>query len=189
MNIDELMTLAKNDKEKEPFFCREGGATEEEILNVEKSLCVELPAEYRYFLSNYGVVLWLGNIIRGISAKSYEGTSSKERLYRITASAGDLLDTLKDRERYKNYASDNGFYLVPENGVILELEGGGGYYFLFCKGSLRSGQVAWFLNEIKGKEYAHWMSFTDFIAYLLTGSPDPSLQTFPFGDDGPYGEG
>jgi hypothetical protein len=186
MNIDELMTLAKN--EQESFFCRDGGATEEEILSVEKALCVALPDDYRYFLSNYGAVMWFGEVIRGISARSYEGTPDNERRYRIVTSAGDLLDTLKDRERYKTYASDNGFDLVPENGVVLQLEAGGGYYFLFCKGSPRSGQVAWFLNEIKGKEYAHWTSFTDFIAYLLTGNPDPSLETFAFDHDGPYGD-
>jgi hypothetical protein len=184
MNIDELMILAKN--EQESFFCREGGAPEDEILMVEKALCVELPDDYRYFLGNYGAVIWFGEIIRGISAKSYEGTPDAERIYRVVARRGDLLDTLKDREKYKIYASDNGFDLVPENGVILGLEGGGGYYFLFCKGSPRSGQVAWFSNEIKGKEYAYWQSFADFIAYLLTGNPDPSLQTFPYGHDGPY---
>jgi hypothetical protein len=187
MNIDELMTLVKNDKEKEPFFCREGGATEEEILHVEKALSVELPDDYRYFLSNYGVVVWLGHVIRGIPDQS-DGAKESLNPYGTAARHGNLLDTLKDRERYKTYASDNGFDLVPENGVILELEGGGGYYCLFCKGSPRSGQVVWFLNEIKGKEYAHWMSFTDFIAYLLTGNPDPSLETFAFGHDGPYGD-
>ncbi len=188
MNIDELMTLVKNDKEKEPFFCRDGGATEEEIFNVEKTLCVELSDDYRYFLSNYGVALWFGETIRGIPDKSNADAPDCNKLYGRAVRRGDLLDTLKDKERYKNYATDNGFNLVPDNGVILQLEGGGGYYFLFCKGSPRSGQVVWFSNDIKGKEYAHWMSFTDFIAYLLTGNPDPSLQTFPFGQDGPYGD-
>ncbi|MEL0635038.1 hypothetical protein V6237_20000, partial [Pseudoalteromonas carrageenovora] len=53
---------------------------------------------------------------------------------------------------------------------------GGGYYFLFSDVSERAAEVGLFLTETYGQEESIFNTFTDFLSFLVTGTPDPELE-------------
>jgi hypothetical protein len=47
--------------------------------------------------------------------------------------------------------------------------------FLFSQESERAGEVGLFLTETYGQEVSKFNTFTDFLSFLVTGTPDPEL--------------
>src|SRR4051812_767697 len=59
-----------------------------------------------------------------------------------------------------------GFKPLPKDGVVINSDGTGGWYVLFCADSPRSGQVALFDHESGGEEVESWKSLEAFLKYL-----------------------
>lgn len=156
MNIEELMQDAAK---KENFMIREGGAPQDEVLALERYYKITLPSDYRDFLLKFGFVAWFGDYICGL-------VSEETRF-------GKTFNVYKKTDYYQDFYDRAEFESVPTDGVIINQYDGGGYYFLFSQESERAGEVGLFLTETYGQEVSKFKSFTDYLSYLVTGSPDP----------------
>ncbi|WP_018693036.1 SMI1/KNR4 family protein [Algicola sagamiensis] len=155
--IDDLISQAKD---KKNYRYREGGTPDCEILDVEKVLNVQLPMDYKYFLSKYGYILWFGEYV--------VGTSDPEDLF------AEDVDVIRRTQYYRAfYDEDQRYQSVPENGVVVSPYDGGGYYLLYTEGTENAGKVGLFLTENWGKEVQRFHSFADFVSFLLNGTPQP----------------
>lgn len=154
--IDELIDQARDEG---GFECRESEVSDVEIEQLEKTLSISLPDDYRYYLKTYGAIEWDNGIVPGLPDENDELREYKD-LY------------TRNESYRKDYASRERFKNVPDTGLIIDKYDGGGYYFLYCKGHEREGQVAWHLDENWGNENAYWESFTDFLSYLVTNEPN-----------------
>jgi len=156
----ELIAIMSKAAEKENFTCREGGAEELEIHELEKVFNITLPADYKFYLLKYGYTVWFGEIICGFVDKGalFEGDA----------------DLIPVTQYYKGlYSDDKNYFPVPLQGVVISSYDGGGYYFLFSQESDRAGEVGLFLTETYGQEVSKFESFTDYLSFLVTGTPDP----------------
>ncbi|MBB1282575.1 hypothetical protein [Pseudoalteromonas sp. SR41-1] len=59
--------------------------------------------------------------------------------------------------------------------MIIGTYDGGGYYFLFSQESERAGEVGLFLTETYGQEVSKFNTFTDYLSFLVTHTPEPEL--------------
>jgi hypothetical protein len=137
---------------KRNFFCDPEGADDTAINGIEKQLGVALPKSYREFIRQCGFAMWFGHRLCGVSAH-------KE--------CDVVFQTMKARQVE---LPDSSFRRVPEDGVVIEPYGGGGWFFLFSEESSRSGQVALFTHEALGQAVEHWNSFEDFVRHKLSVS-------------------
>ena len=158
-NICELLHKVKSFKN---FDCRKSGATESEIEVLESKLRITLPNEYHFFLNETGFISWFGGGVQGLPHAEY-----KFKKY-----SDVIISTMHYR---KLYDEDPSYLSVPNEGVVINSYDGGGYYFLFSKESKRAGEVGLFLTETFGQEVSSFASFTDYLSFLVTGTPDPAI--------------
>ena len=137
---------------KEGFYSEPGSASEASVSEIEHELGLAFPESYREFLLKYSFVEWFGHVICGI-CRDRECSAS---YFTKKARAMEL--------------PDSDFVRIPDESVVIEPYGGGGYYVLFCKGSDRVGEVALFAHDALGKEVESWTSFEDYLAYKLSVS-------------------
>jgi antitoxin YobK len=133
---------------KEAFECLEGGATSEQVASAEKVLGILFPDEYTWFLRTYGYVVWFGHAILGLSPNDTD------------------YDTLYFTGKMRNAKLPRGFTPIPTEGNIVMKYGGGGYYFLFSKGTKFEGNVKLFTDDMGGRESEHWDTFREFVEYF-----------------------
>ncbi len=76
---------------------------------------------------------------------------------------------------HQRYDNKDEYQSVPQHGLVINSYDGGGYYFLFSEESERAGEVGLFLTETYGQEESKFNTFTDFLTFLVTGTPDPEL--------------
>ena len=141
-------------------YTQRGDVSRNEISELEIHLKVTLPADYKYFLQEYGYCFWFGGVVCGLVGenKRYE----------------KLCSVIKKNSYYRELYTEGSLYSpVPDNGLVIGKWGGGGYYFLFSQESERAGEVGLFLTETYGQEVSKFKSFTDYLSFLVTGSPDP----------------
>lgn len=143
------------------FQCREGGASEAEISSLEAALSITLPNDFRYFLRAYGYGMWFGGGPLGIPHEDFRFKKYKD--------AKIITSYFRELFHAKNYQK------VPKHGLVVNKYDGGGYYFLFSKESERAGEVGLFLTEVFGQQVAKFICFTDYLSFLITGSPEPEL--------------
>jgi len=156
MNIEILMKAASS---KENFMIREGGVSEEEIIALETCYKITLPNDYREFLHKFGFVAWFGDYVCGLVEENAR-LSKSCNVYRKT-------------DYYRDFYNRAEYQSVPTDGVIINQYDGGGYYFLFSQESERAGEVGLFLTETYGQEVSKFNTFTDYLSFLITGTPDP----------------
>ena len=157
-NLTAIMDKAA---EKENFTSRQGGAEEFEIKELEDSFNITLPEDYKFYLLTYGYTVWFGEIICGFVDKG--------------AMFEEDADVIPITKYYRKlYNDDKNYSFVPSEGVVIGSYDGGGYYFLFSQESERAGEVGLFLTETYGQEVSKFKSFTDYLSFLVTGSPDPA---------------
>jgi len=144
--------LVEELRSRRNFFCNPDGADEEAIKRIEEGLSVVLPDSYRRFVRLCGFAMWFGHRLCGVSALKECDVS---------------FQTTKAREFQ---VPDSSFQRVPQDGLVIEPYGGGGWYFLFSMDSGRSGQVALFTHGALGHEVQSWNSFEDFVRYKLSVS-------------------
>ena len=154
-----LMAIMSKAAEKENFMCRKGGAKEFEVNELEDSFSITLPADYKFYLLEYGYTVWFGEIICGFVDKGamFEGDA----------------DLIPVTQYYKELYNNKNYFSVPYEGVVIGSYDGGGYYFLFSQESERAGEVGLFLTETYGQEVSKFKSFTDYLSFLVTGTPAP----------------
>ena len=141
--------IIKQLSSKENFTMLDREVSDKEILQLEQLLRVKLPDEYKDFLKRFGYLFWFGISILGIAPDEDDSV---------------VFWTKKARADYlpKDFVSR------PKNGVVVCEYGGGGYYFLYCKGSKKEGNVVLILDELYGKESTeHWDDFWGFLASFL----------------------
>ena len=119
-------------------------ASELEVKNIESELGVELPDDYLVFLNKVGYVFWFGTSLFGIAPDDYDSVVYMTKYARSVELPVDF------RSR-------------PENTIVFTDYGGGGYYFLYCNGSERCGEVVEILDECRYKESRSWPSIWAFI--------------------------
>ena len=156
----DLTAVMDKAAEKENFTSRQGGAEEFEVKELEEAFNITLPADYKFYLLKYGYTLWCGEIICGFVDKGamFEGTA----------------DVIPTTQYYRKlYNDDNNYTSVSSEGVVIGSYDGGGYYFLFSQESERAGEVGLFLTEAYGQEVSKFKIFTDYLSFLVTGTPEP----------------
>ncbi|WOC28319.1 SMI1/KNR4 family protein [Pseudoalteromonas sp. N1230-9] len=154
--IERLISQAASKKN----FTQRGNVANEEVRELETELSITLPSDFKYFLLNYGYCFWFGEVICGLVGenKRYE----------------KLCGIIRKNTYYQGlYNDDPAYQSVPSEGIVIGTYDGGGYYFLFSQESERAGEVGLFLTETYGQEVSKFKSFTDYLSYLVTGSPDP----------------
>ena len=156
---NEIIKIVKHAQKIKNFECRKGGASLLEIGNLEKKFKISLPESYKYFLEQYGFILWFGDNVLGLVPLDEEYEEE---------------DVIRATENYhQRYDNKDEYQSVPRHGVVINSYDGGGYYFLFSLESDRAGEVGLFLTETFGQEVSSFNSFTDYLSFLVTGSPDP----------------
>jgi SMI1-KNR4 cell-wall len=134
--------------EKEAFECLAGGANPEQIASLEVQLGISFPEEYRWFLRNYGYVSWFGHCLLGFSPNDRDH------------------DTLLATNKMRATKLPKGFHSMPAYGNIVMKYAGGGYYFLFSKGTELEGSVELFSDELGGQPSDRWESFAEFVEHF-----------------------
>ena len=166
--ITNIMALAQK---LENFECRKKkGTLQLQIKNLEREFKITLPEPYKFFLEQYGFCFWFGDNVKGLVPleDEYEGDEDEEDFI-----DDDVIRATKYyRQRYDN---KDEYQSVPEHGLVINSYDGGGYYFLFSEESERAGEVGLFLTETYGQEESKFNTFTDFLSFLVTGTPDPEL--------------
>ena len=137
---------------KEGFYSEPGSASEAQVSAIEGELGLSFPAPYRQFLLKYSFMEWFGHVICGIC----DDRECSAYYFTKKARAMEL--------------PDSDFVRIPDESVVIEPYGGGGYYVLFCEESDRVGEVALFAHDALGKEVESWTSFEDFLEYELSVS-------------------
>ena len=166
--ITNIMSLAEK---LENFECRKKkGALQLQIENLEIEFGITLPEPYKFFLGQYGFCLWFGGSVKGLVPleDEYEGDEDEEDF-----KDDDVIRATK--YYHQRYDNKDEYQSVPEHGLVIKSYSGGGYYFLFSEESERAGEVGLFLTETYGQEESKFNSFTDFLSFLVTGTPDPEL--------------
>ena len=156
--IVELIGRAKSFKN---YDGRSNGAPDEEIVTLEMNFGITLPDDYKYFLSNFGFASWFGGGIQGLPDSNY-------RFKKYS-------DVNLNTSYHVKICEKENFIPVPKLGLVIYTYDGGGYYFLFSQESERAGEVGLFLTETYGQEVSKFNTFTDFLSFLVTGTPDPEL--------------
>ncbi|MFK3863687.1 SMI1/KNR4 family protein [Pseudoalteromonas rhizosphaerae] len=146
-------------QKKQNFMSRVGGAEEQEIIDLQSYYKITLLDDYKHFLKSFGFCAWFGDYICGLPEESFRFKKSLS-VYNKT---NYFIDFYKEHE----------LQAVSKRGVIINKYDGGGYYFLFSKESGRAGEVGLFLTETYGQEVSKFKSFTDYLSFLVTGTPDP----------------
>lgn len=154
--IDAIIGKAKKNKN----YMQRGSASSEEISALESQLKIVLPKDYKYFIKHYGYCFWFGGVVSGLVGenKRYEKLCCVIR---------------KTKYYHELYDHDSAYLSVPQQGLVVGKWAGGGYYFLFSQASKRAGEVGLFLTETYGQEVSKFKSFTDYLSFLVTGTPDP----------------
>ncbi|MEL0633687.1 SMI1/KNR4 family protein [Pseudoalteromonas carrageenovora] len=113
------------------------------------------------FLEQHGFCFWFGDSVLGLVPldEDYE--------------EDDVIGGTK--YYHQRYDNKDEYQSVPEHGLVINSYDGGGYYFLFSEESERAGEVGLFLTETYGQEESKFNTFTDFLSFLVTGTPDPEL--------------
>ena len=160
-DITSIMAQAQQIKN---FRCRKGGAPREQIKGLEEKFKITLPESYKFFLEQYGFCLWLGDSVQGLVPLDEDYEDYEED------------DVIGATEYYhQRYDNKDEYQSVPQHGLVINSYDGGGYYFLFSQESERAGEVGLFLTETYGQEVSKFNTFTDFLSFLVTGTPDPEL--------------
>jgi len=156
--LENIMSKAKKKKN----FTQRGEVSNEEIIKFETEQNITLPSDYRYFISRFGYCFWFGEVICGLVGenKRYEKLCSIIR---------------KDNYFRQLYKNDSSYQSLKSDGVVIGTYDGGGYYFLFSQESERAGEVGLFLTETYGQEVSKFNTFTDFLSFLVTHTPEPEL--------------
>ena len=105
---------------------------------------VELPDDYLFFLKNVGYVFWFSVSFYGIAEHKYDSVVFRTKYIRDADLPADFLS-------------------IPEPTIVFTDYGGGGFYFLYCKGSSRCGQVVELLDECMYRESKSWPDIWSFI--------------------------
>ncbi|WP_166115239.1 SMI1/KNR4 family protein [Pseudoalteromonas sp. Z9A5] len=156
--ITKIMVQAQKIKN---FRCRKGSAPQVQIKDLEEKLKITLPEPYKFFLEQYGFCLWFGDVVFGLVPLDEDNEDYKS------------LDVIRATEYYhQRYDNKDEYQSVPEHGLVINSYDGGGYYFLFSEESERAGEVGLFLTETYGQEESKFKSFTDYLSFLVTGTPD-----------------
>ena len=157
--FEKLETIMSQAASKQNFTQR-GSVGNEEIKKLETIQSITLPDDYKYFLSSYGYCFWFGEVICGLVGenKRYEKLCSAVR---------------KTTYYHDLYNNDPKYQSVTSDGIVIGTYDGGGYYFLFSQESERAGEVGLFLTETYGQEVSKFKSFTDYLSFLVTGTPEP----------------
>ena len=156
--IEPIIGKAKKNKN----YMQRGAVSSEEISALESQLKIVLPKDYKYFIKHYGYCFWFGGVVSGLVGenKRYEKLCCAIR---------------KTKYYHDLYDHDSSYLSVPQQGLVIGKWAGGGYYFLFSQESERAGEVGLFLTETYGEEVSKFKSFTDYLSFLVTGTPDPEL--------------
>ena len=164
--IVKIMALAQK---LENFECRKNkSALQLQTKNLEIEFRITLPEPYKFFLEQYGFCLWFGDSVKGLVPleNEYEEGEDEEDF--------EDDDVIRATKYYhQKYDGKNEYQSVPQHGLVINSYDGGGYYFLFSQESERAGEVGLFLTETYGQEVSKFKSFTDYLSFLVTGSPDP----------------
>ena len=156
--IEAIIGTAKKNKN----YMQRGAVSSEEISALESQLKIVLPKDYKYFIKHYGFCFWFGEVVCGLVGenKRYE----------------KLCCIVRKNTYYQNlYNNDSAYHSVSREGIVIGTYDGGGYYFLFSQESERAGEVGLFLTETYGEEVSKFKSFTDYLSFLVTATPDPEL--------------
>lgn len=159
MKNEKILELIGKAKLFKNYDDRSNGALDEEVRSLEIDFGITLPDDYKYFLSNFGFSSWFGGGVQGLPDSSY----------RFKKYSDVNLNTLYQIKLYKK----EHYLPVQKNGLVINTYDGGGYYFLFSQESERAGEVGLFLIETYGQEVSKFKSFTDYLSFLVTGTPDP----------------
>ena len=161
---NEITNIMEQAQQIKNFRCRKGGAPQVQIKGLEEKFKITLPESYKFFLEQYGFCLWLGNSVPGLVPLDEDHEYYEED------------DVIGATEYYhQRYDNNDEYQSVPQHGLVINSYDGGGYYFLFSKESERAGEVGLFLTETYGQEVSKFNTFTDFLSFLVTGTPDPEL--------------
>lgn len=148
--------------ENENFEMRVGQIYNHELESLETIIGQSLSGDYRYFLKKYGFALWFGGSIPGLADHKSDDYDEED-------------DVLETHRYYKELYNKDDYQPVQTDGLAINSYSGGGYYFLFSESSPRAGQVGLFLTETYGQEVSKFRSFTDYLSFLVTDSPEPEL--------------
>ncbi len=154
------LEIIMNEAMQKKNYTQRGNVSNNEILNLENQLKVLLPDDYRVFLENYGYCFWFGGVICGL-------VGDNKRFEKLCCVFK------KNKYYHEFYDNDPSYLSVPSKGLVIGKWAGGGYYFLFSQESERAGEVGLFLTETFGQEVSSFSSFTDYLSFLVLGSPDP----------------
>ena len=156
--IEAIIGTAKKNKN----YMQRGAVSSEEISALESQLKIVLPKDYKYFIKHYGFCFWFGGVVSGLVGenKRYEKLCCAIR---------------KTKYYHDLYDHDSSYLSVPQQGLVIGKWAEGGYYFLFSQESERAGEVGLFLTETYGEEVSKFKSFTDYLSFLVTATPDPEL--------------
>ncbi|MBB1403887.1 SMI1/KNR4 family protein [Pseudoalteromonas sp. SG45-1] len=161
---NEITNIMAQAQQIENFSCRKGGAPRGQIKGLEEKFKITLPEPYRFFLEQYGFCFWFGDSVQGLVPLDEDYEDYEED------------DVIGATEYYhQTYDNKDEYQSVPDHGVVINSYDGGGYYFLFSQESDRAGEVGLFLTETYGQEVSKFNTFTDFLSFLVTGTPDPEL--------------
>ncbi|MBH0055580.1 SMI1/KNR4 family protein [Pseudoalteromonas sp. SWXJZ94C] len=161
---NEIINIMGQAQKLENFRCRRGGAPQVQIKSLEEKFKITLPESYKTFLEQYGFCLWCGDNVKGLIPLDEDYEYYEED------------DVIRASEYYrKRYDNKDEYQSVPQHGLVINSYDGGGYYFLFSQESERAGEVGLFLTETYGQEESKFNTFTDFLSFLVTGTPDPEL--------------
>ena len=108
-----------------------------------------------------GFALWFGGSIPGLADHKSDDYDEED-------------DVLETHRYYKELYNKDDYQPVQTDGLAINSYSGG-YYFLFSESSPRAGQVGLFLTETYGQEVSKFRSFTDYLSFLVTDSPEPEL--------------
>lgn len=143
-NLPELMHQLEK---KENFWSAKDGANKSRYEVLEEKLGVVLPSSYKSFVNTWGFAIWFGHRICGVAE---------------FAECDAVNFTMKFRKACKR---------APKDGLVIAPYEAGGYYFLYCEGSSRVGEVVLFEDRALSKVAELWSSFEDFVKYLLKVTP------------------
>ena len=143
--IQDLLESRKN-------FLATGAATEEQVRDLEAQLRVSIPDQYRDFLLRFGSVLWFGHAIFGIGSGPFGPTCD---LAAVRA-------TLRARAR----EVPPGFTPVPQQAVVVERYGGGGFFCLDCSSGAGSDKVLLAEDDRMGAIVQVWPDFHSWVKWL-----------------------
>lgn len=125
MSYIDLLELEINSSGEDPAFA--GGATEEMIIDFEKSLGVKFPSSYREFLKKYGALSFAGDTYYGITKSGVDAVAIPSVAFatksaREVGDADDSMIVVKASGYGPIYSIDTSIIGAAGEPVVVETE-------------------------------------------------------------------